>query len=120
MLLGSEIWGRVYNKVGVIRLGYLLSRVPFTMAGIPLDKAELFALLLETLFYGATSADSRREAVQGLIAANYRSGIFLTLFILLVVMSFVEREIRIANQCFILPVAALMMVLATAVGILVD
>lgn len=88
------------------------------MAGIPLDKAELLALLLETLFYGATFADSRREVVQGLIAANYRSGIFLTLFILLVVMSFVEREIRIANQSFILPVAALMMVLATAVGIL--
>lgn len=49
--------------------------------------------------------------------ANCRyTGIFFTFFLLLVVISFGEEQIRIANQRFILPVAALMMLLATTVG----
>ncbi|KXN82191.1 hypothetical protein AN958_02936 [Leucoagaricus sp. SymC.cos] len=59
--------------------------------GIPLDKAEILALFLENIIYG----------------------IFLTFFLLLVVISFGEKDIRIANQRFILPVATLMMALAT-------
>jgi hypothetical protein len=43
-------------------------------------------------------------------------GVFLTFFILLVVISFGEMDIRIANQRFILPVATLMVLLATTVS----
>ncbi|KAF9450590.1 hypothetical protein P691DRAFT_725649, partial [Macrolepiota fuliginosa MF-IS2] len=62
------------------------------MSQIPLDKAELLALFLETIIYG----------------------VFLTCFVLLVAISFSNKDIRVANRRFILPVAALMMVLATA------
>ncbi|KAF7761594.1 hypothetical protein Agabi119p4_9586 [Agaricus bisporus var. burnettii] len=58
--------------------------------GIPLDKAELLALFLECIIYG----------------------IFLTFFVILVVISFAKDPIRVANQRFVLPIATIMMILA--------
>lgn len=58
---------------------------------IPLDQAELLALFLENITYGA----------------------FLSLFNLLVVIPLGERNIHFSKQRFILPVATLMMLLAT-------
>lgn len=42
-------------------------------------------------------------------------GIFLTFFVILVVISFAKDPIRVANQRFVLPIATIMMILAITV-----
>jgi len=80
---------------------------------IPLDQAELLALFLENITYGL-SYDPSKEILPYLGSIL---GAFLSLFILLVVISLGERNIHFSKQRFILPVATLMMLLATMVSV---
>lgn len=80
---------------------------------IPLDQAELLALFLENITYGL-SCDPSKEILPYLGSIL---GAFLSLFNLLVVISLGERNIHFSKQRFILPVATLMMLLATMVSV---
>lgn len=79
---------------------------------IPLDQAELLALFLENITYGLSNYPSRKTW-------RYHAslpGVFLSFFILLMVISLGEKDIHFSNQRFILPVATLMLLLATIVS----
>lgn len=67
--------------------------------------------------YHLWSVSSNRARMAMWELTTIGAGVFLTLFILLVVISCSEKEVRIAKQQFLLPVATLMMVIATTVGL---
>lgn len=55
--MNAEYWSLgasvlVINRIDPLKEDTFLLLFPFAMAGIPLDKAELLALFLETLIYG--------------------------------------------------------------------
>jgi len=79
---------------------------------IPLDQAELLALFLENITYGLFYYPSKQTS-------RYHAslpGVFLSFFILLMVISLGEKDIHFSNQRFILPMATLMLLLATTVS----
>jgi uncharacterized membrane protein len=80
----------------------------------PLDWAELLALFLENIVFGAPLRfASNKKSSQSIVF--HTLGIFLTFFIILVAICFAKDSIRIANRKFVLSVATVMMVLAIAV-----